>query len=487
MLTRVHAFLAARGIRVYAVGGFVREALRGRTTRDLDLAVQGDATALAQQLAERSGGTFVLLDKERGVARVAIKEAEGEWNLDLSPLRGGDILADLAQRDFTVDAMAVELAAVQGEPGAWPLIDPHGSLADLRAQVIRAVNTEVFRLDPVRLLRAVRLATQLKFSIDFQTLELLRRDVRLIATVSPERCREELLKIMAHPGVGAHLRLMDEVGLLCTLIPELADGKGVAQPPEHFWDVFNHGIECAAALERILEPSHRQQDPALRLIPWAPWLDEHFAQEASDGHSRATLAKLASLLHDIAKPETKTVTPSGRLRFLGHHEEGARRAEAIARRLRLSNRGVELIATMVHYHLRPSQLAQHGELPTPRAIYRYFREVNEAAVDTLYLCLADYLAARGPRLELDDWQRQCSLIEYTLRRGTGELSIPSTPKLIDGHDLMTLFNLKPGPRFRELLEAVREAQATGEVNTREEALKLLEGLVQNAGPKGDKG
>ena len=133
-----------------------------------------------------------------------------------------------------------------------------------------------------------------------------------------------------------------------------------------------------------------------RHVPWPDWADDYFAEEYADGHTRATFLKLACLLHDVAKPETKSVQPNGRVRFLGHPVKGATTTHNVLRRLRTSGKAREAVAVMVEQHLRPSQLAQRGELPTARAIYRYYRDLKDVAVDTLYLCMADYLAARGP-------------------------------------------------------------------------------------------
>jgi poly(A) polymerase len=164
-----------------------------------------------------------------------------------------------------------------------------------------------------------------------------------------------------------------------------------------------------------LDPEFRKNDPAGKFIPWAPWLTEYFDEEYADGHTRATYLKLAALLHDVAKPETKAVQPDGRVRFLGHPVKGAVTSKKILKRMRASSKATEAIRVMVDQHLRPSQLAQKGEMPTSRAVYRYYRDVGDVAVDTLYLCMADYLAARGPDIDLEDWARHCERMQFTLQ------------------------------------------------------------------------
>ena len=136
-----------------------------------------------------------------------------------------------------------------------------------------------------------------------------------------------------------------------------------------------------------------------------------------------------------------------------------------------------MVTALVEHHLRPGHLAQRDELPTPRAVYRYFRDMGDIAVDILYLHLADFLAARGPSLALEKWRFGCHRIAFTLEQRTAQTQPQGTEKLVDGHDLMELFGLAPGPEFRTLLEAVREAQATGEIGTRQQALDLVRGLL----------
>jgi len=199
-------------------------------------------------------------------------------------------------------------------------------------------------------------------------------------------------------------------------------------------------------------------------------MESHFAQVVSDGHNRRTMLRLAALFHDIAKPATKAVDERGRTRFLGHQAEGAALAGDILERLRLSRRGVQMVCGMVEHHLRPTQMSQGAEMPTPRAVYRYFRDLKEVAIDTLYLCLADYLAARGPKLVLDDWDRHARIVRRILEAGLEKRSPEEKPWLVNGHDLMKALGLSEGSFLGAVLEAVHEAQVAGEVKTREEAL-----------------
>ena len=450
----------------------MRDALLGRSSQDLDIAVEGNAIAVGQDLAAALEGRCVVLDDVRGIARLLLTLPEGETQADINSAQLG-IEADLAARDFTIDAMAVPLHGDDREG----LIDPHGGRADLELRTIRSVSPSSLSDDPARLLRAVRLAAQLGFTIDRDTAVGIRSRADLIGLVAPERVRDELTKTLAEAGATDSLRTLDELGLLTRVIPELEEARGVTQPKEHYWDVLNHLLETPGQVERALSgPS----DEATLCIPQFEGATVHFREEIGDGAIRSTILKLAALLHDISKPSTKHFEPSGRMRFFGHDTEGAEVAEQILKRLRFCGRTCDMVRTMVRHHLRPSQLSQKGELPSKRAIYRYNRDLGDVALDTLYLNMADYLAARGPDLDLDDWAEHCNMLGHVMAGADGGREGGSQPVwLIDGHDVMAEFSLRPGPFIGEVLEAVREAQGAGEIVTRQEALDLVEARIES--------
>jgi len=497
LLTRVSRFLTEQGVNSYLIGGFVRDLLLGRDTADIDIAVDADALEVAPRVATALGGKYVLLDEVNRVGRVVLAnhgaaQTRGRREFDFSTLKG-NIEQDLAQRDFTIDAMAIDLKDVVSSEETElnkegkvrlrlpALIDPFQGCNDLHQGVLRAVAETAFPSDAARLLRAVRLAAELDFTIDNETETQIRHYSHLIAGVAGERVREELLRLLSIPRAGQFLAYLDELGLLTAMIPELVQMKGVVQPREHFWDVFVHSIQTVAAVDFLLRQGTWEYagEEVLEAVPWSDELKEHFAQEVSSGSTRRSLLKLAALLHDVAKPQTKATDESGRMRFLGHGETGAVIAAGILERLRFSAREIKLAEVMVKYHLRPTQMSQN-ELPTRRAIYRYFRDTGDDGIDILFLSLADHLASRGPHLDLTQWREHTKMVEYILAERSKEESLTVPPKLIDGHDLINIFGLSPGPRIRELLEAVREAQATGELATREEASAYIERLLTSS-------
>ncbi|MBN1176912.1 MAG: CCA tRNA nucleotidyltransferase [Dehalococcoidales bacterium] len=477
LLAKISRFLSKEGIGAYLVGGFVRDMLLVRDTADIDIAVAADAPATAGKVANVLDGKCIPLDEENGVARIVLPESK--WQIDFTTLQG-DIENDLANRDFTIDAMAIGLEAdftAAIDPAG--LIDPFNGREDLDRGMVKAVSDTVFEADAARLIRAVRIAAELGFHIDSHTAQLIKRDCKLITNVAGERVREELLRLLAIPGAGQRLAHLDELGLLTALIPELNPAKGVDQPRVHVWDVFEHSIQTVSAVEFVLRESPLKYagEEVLAVVPWSAELSRHLNREISHGSTGRSMLKLAALLHDIAKPQTKTMD-DGRARFLGHQQEGAAIAAAVMERLRFSKREIKLTELLINHHLRPTQMSHEG-LPTRRAIYRYFRDTGEAGIDLLFLCLADHLATRGHTLDLREWQAHAQMTAYVLEKRNEEANITEPPRLIDGNDIIKTFRLSPGPAIGELLEALREAQAAGEVTDPKQALDYVKNLLNN--------
>lgn len=475
VIARVRGLLDERSIEGYLAGGTVRDAVMGRESDDIDIVIGTSPFNVGRDIASAINGKFVPLDEANDIARIALYD-EAPLHIDLAKMRG-TIAEDLALRDFTIDAMAVGLGDTEDINNR--VIDPFNGRGDIKSRVVRSISEESFRQDPLRLLRAVRLAAEFGYEIDGETLAQIKRNHALIERVSAERVRDELCRIIAAPKAAVWLHQLDALGLLMAIFPEMAETRGAGQPKEHYWDVLQHSFETVAAIEFILhiEGSRYFDSNILCLSPWSPALEGYFSQEVSGSRSRLTLLKLAGLLHDIAKPQTRIFEESGRMRFFGHSQEGAEVVRGMMERLRFSSRERDMVCRMVEHHLRPGQLARDSELPTRRAVYRYFRDVGDAAVDTIFLNLADHLAARGPMIEQDKWREHADAMRYVLEERFREDGTVKPPKIIDGNDIIVKYGLAPGPEIGRLLEAVREAQASGEVATREEALSLVKRLI----------
>ena len=493
VLGRVIRFFSPDQHSAYLVGGYLRDLLLSRArslepSHDLDIAVTGGVESIARGLAEALGASTVPLSPSRGIFRVVVpiagaavagdtiedKPEDKPWTIDLTSISGG-IEDDVARRDFSVDAMALSIQDLGQEDWQERIIDPFNGRQDLVNKRIRAVSPTIFQDDPGRLLRSVRLASQLGFALDPETANLVRTESHRVNSVSAERVRDEFLAILSMSNAKGYLTILDRLGLLCRVIPELEATKGVEQPVVHYWDVWGHTLHCVETAELVT--AGHQNSPIFMSVPWTPESAAYFNKEAGDGHSRRTILKLAALFHDIAKPQTKATGENGRTRFLGHSELGATMASGRLTQLRLSSRTIAMVGKMVEHHLRPGNMNHGLELPTYRAIHRYFRDVDDVAVDTLYLALADHLAAKGPDLSMEQWSAHARMIGHILESGSKQPGSTGPKRLITGHDLIEHLGLDPGPLVGQILETVVEAQALGEIHNRREALTLAEQIM----------
>ena len=483
----------------YVVGGFVRDCLLGRPSRDIDVVVSGDPFSIARDLARELSGSFVPLDEEHGIARIVLpapvadahsapEQGSDRLIIDVAQC-AGSIENDLSRRDFTLDAIAVPVSAFaaqiddearyQAAAIVDSAVDPHGGLRDLSERVLRHCGTEVFREDPGRLLRAIRLAQEFALTISPATESLIMRDASLISEVAAERTRVELLKLMELPRSADSVRYLDRVGLLTRIIPELEACRDVEQPTSHFWDVLEHSIQTMATYEFISGQSDWRygNDEMLDHVPQDPAFHAYPCDEVSAEATRAALTKIGCLLHDIAKPQTRVLDDTGRARFLGHARDGATVTRDILQRLRFSTNETSYVETLVYNHLRPAQMSTEG-LPTARAVYRFFRDTGSAGAGVLYVAMADYLACRGPLFTMSEWRNVCGLVAFILQEYQRQRATISPRRLIDGRDLMRDLGLEPGPAVGRLLETIREDQAAGQLETREEALRLARETIK---------
>ena len=467
---------------IYLVGGAVRDALMGHASNDLDFALPGDAIQVARRVADALKAAFYPLDEERGTARVVLTQQGGSrYLLDFAALRGPDIESDLRARDFTINAMAVKVDAPQS------LLDPLGGTADLHAKRIRDCSPATFRDDPVRILRAIRLAVALKAIIVPETRQQMRKSAHLLSTVSPERQRDELFRILAGPQPATSLRVLDILGALPHLLPELPALKGVQQPPPHIYDTWQHTLQTLQKLELMLNVlgtlDHTPEAAAsltiglavLRLGRYRQHINAHLNTELVPDRPLRPLLFLAALYHDAGKPQMSEVSEDGNIHFYWHEQVSAKMVSARARSLHLSNVEITHLRHIVRHHMRPHHLAQSGKPPTRRAIYRFFRDTKAAGVDICLLNLADVVAMYDTTLPQAVWGRYLDVIRELLEAWweKPDESV-SPPALLNGHDLINAFGLQPGPQIGELLEMIREAQAAGRIQTQVEALELVQ-------------
>jgi len=471
----------------FLVGGVVRDSLLGRASSDIDIILRGDGVQAAKTVAGALGAAFYTLDSQRGIGRVILIQGTTapdsrpgiRYTLDFASLRAPTIREDLEARDFTANAIAVPLA----EPEK--MIDPLGGERDVRGRILRACSSHAVADDPVRAIRAIRLATQFGFRVEKETKEQARAGAPLLRNVSAERVRDEFFRILAGKKVGAAIHSLESLGVLRVILPETAGLSEMRPPLPHRYNIWEHTLRTLENLEALADlltlPPEKERAPDLklglarnRLGRFQPSLEEHLARPLSDERSARGLLFLAAVLHDAAKPETESIDALGQTHYLGHEQLGAEWALRRAAALRFSNEETQYIAQIVRNHMRP-MLLQSGGPVTRRAVFRFFRATGPSGVAVCLFSLADTLATFGPEMPEEAWQAAVetahSLLEGYFERA--EEMIRPAP-LLTGNDLILRFGLSPGPQIGELLDALREAQAAGEVNSTEDAIALVE-------------
>jgi poly(A) polymerase len=443
---------------VWIVGGAVRDAVLGEEVRDLDLAVAGDPEPLAGAIAASLGDHAFELSAEFRTWRV-VSRRHG-WQVDLTALRGGSVEADLAERDFTIGAVAVPL-------GDGEAIDPYSGLDDLDAGVLRVVSDRSFAEDPLRLLRAPRLAAQLDLQIEAGTLRLARDLAPRAGEPAGERQLAELRQLIGGPDPLRGLRLLEELGLTGVVLPEVERMRGVEQGPNHHLDVYEHTV---AVLEHTLEvEAGLPRFAGERAAEVAELLDEPLADEMT----RRTALRLGALFHDVGKPATKAER-DGFVGFRGHDQVGAEMIGRICGRLRASRRLTRHLQGLTLHHLRLGFLIPEMPL-SARRVHAYLRATEPVAVDVTLLTVADRLSARGrgpiasPEMVTAHLQLAEEMISLALdwrREG------PPVP-LLRGDEVAAELGIEPGPELGSALAELEAAQYAGEVTDRAGAIEHL--------------
>jgi len=460
-----------RKTAVYLVGGFLRDYVLGRRGLDFDFAVERGGIPFARSFARRIKGAFVLLDKERGCARVVKKTKDKIMTFDFADFRGPTIRADLKHRDFTINTLTCAVHDLPPNARLKDVItDPLAGKKDIGARTIRMVSAGAFREDPLRLLRAFSLKALLDFKIEAKTRRAIEGQGRLIRDVSAERVRDELFKILATDRAAENVHLMDRMGLLQKIIPQVSVMVGVAQGPYHHLDIWKHSLQSVVELEKIFQRFGRDKDVAA-------YLKEPLGGE----RTRRALLKLGCLLHDIGKPQSLKKDRQ-KIYFYGHERVGRYFAKTIALDLKLSKLERRVLQDMVLWHLRPGYLSNF-KTPSRRALFRYFRDTGEEAAGIALLSLADQKATRGPLTSAADQRHHEKICRMLMARFFEMKKEKPFVRLITGHDLIKKFRLKPSPVFARILREVEEQQAAGKVTTKKEALSLAAKIVNKKNKK----
>lgn len=443
IVQRLAAAFRAAGRQLYLVGGSVRDELLGRAHQDIDLATDAPPEETKRLVREAGAdGVFAVGEKFGTIGALF-----GERKVEITTFRseaytprsrkptvafGTSLVGDLARRDFTINALARDLAT-----GA--LIDPFGGQRDLAARRIRAVGRpeERFDEDPLRMLRAVRLAAELGFAIEPATRAAITAQAHRLRDISQERIAEELNRLLVAPHPAYGLRLLADLGLMGEVLPELLAMRDMPQGGRRFKNVFDHTLQVVAKVP---------PDPDLR---WA------------------------ALLHDIGKPAT-IGWENGQVHFRGHERVGAEIAERLLTRLRFDRQRIERITKLVALHLRPNS---YGPEWTDGAVRRFIREAGDELDLLLALSRADVTSQRRGRVtaaeaRVDALAQHCR--ELIARENVQAIKSP-----LDGHDLMALFGRGPGPWIKPIKEHLLNLVLEGALaqDDRERAIELARAFV----------
>jgi len=458
IVRRIGELAEREGLEVYAVGGYVRDLLLGKPSKDIDFVVVGDAIAFARRAARMLGVRSVVVYPKFGTASVPYRDYKLEFvtarteryheDSRKPEVQASTLEADLARRDFTINALALGIR--QSDFGR--IIDPFGGREDLRAGIIRTPLDPVvtFHDDPLRILRAIRFATQLQFTIEPKTKEAIRTERERLRIVSQERITDELLKILAAPKPSIGFYLMAETGVLEIVLPEIAAMRGVEQiGPYHHKDVFEHTMKV---LDRIAAVSDS--------LP----------------------LRYAALMHDVAKPRTKAFKEGVGWTFHGHDEIGARMIRGISRRLRLPNEMSRFAEKLTRLHLRPIALVEEGV--TDSAIRRLLVQAGDDLEALLTLCRAD-ITSRNPkrvRQHLANFDR----LVQRMREVEEKDRMRAFQSPVRGDVIMQVCGIPPGPLVGKLKKMIEEAILDGRIPNEYDAafqylLEIKDDVLREAG------
>jgi poly(A) polymerase len=461
---------------LHVAGGAVKDCLLGLSVSDVDIVFPPEAAGIASRFAERTGATRIALregDPDKMTERVVVRAVDKTLVFDFTALRGRGIEGDLAGRDFTLTAMALPLDAFKNGDLSR-LIDPFGGRTAIRDKEIRVLSDESFRQDPLRILRAFRLAAELGFSIEGETLTKATRDRALLRSVSGERIRDEIFRIFGVNPCHPFIESLDRQGILEIVFPEILAMRGVEQGGYHALDVWSHSLRALREAELILDRTDEAFRPS---TGFAAYLSSGFV----NGRSRSSLVKLAVLFHDSGKPRKANRDGEGQTHFYGHAAEGGLIVKGLAERLRLARAESEFLAGLVVHHMHLIHLTAQASR-SKRSVLRFFRKSGEDYRAQFILFLADTTATIGPRMTAERMRQICEAMNEILALYEGEIGPRlQMPPLISGLDLMERFGLEAGPVIGELLDQVEEARLEGRLEGREEALEYAAGLLKERG------
>ena len=435
----------------YLVGGSVRDFLyKGIFSDDRDIAIK-DAENFSKELAIKLDATHIVLDSENKIYRLVLKDKKNY--LDISELQGESIEEDLQRRDFTINAIAYDL---KNET----YIDIVGGIKDLKKGIIKHIKEKNFEEDPLRILRSFRFLAVTGFEISSDTRLATEKYKHLFLNPAKERINYEIMKLFGGEYASKSLLLMDELGLLEQIFPQVIEMKKVPPNTHHHLDLFHHVIETVRNIEELYANSSEE-------------IKTHLDKIDFGGFPRLNHLKIAAFLHDIGKFSTWTIEESGRHRFIKHDDIGAKMCQPLLKDLKFSKKQIEYISLMIKNHIYPSNVVASPEL-TEKIMMRYLRKMEDNIIDNILLAKADRLSARGEAITEELVQENLNglntLLDFYLNKKD---SLKPLPKLLNGYEIMEIKQIGQNPLLGQIISALNEAQINGDINTKEEAIEFV--------------
>jgi len=443
---------------IYLVGGCVRDFLLGKTSTDRDLIVTDeDARNFALNVSEFLDGKFIPLDEENKIYRVILPDKTNF--LDITNPVENLLESDITRRDLSINAIAVNIRT-----GEIPEICRSG-IDDIKDNVLREITETNFTDDPLRLLRVFRFYSILGFEPSRSLIDIVSRHSKLINKPAKERVEYELMKLFSGKYCAKSLLLMEKTGLLEEIFPIVNELKQIPPNQHHHLDLFNHSIETVRQIQLLYEQS-------------APEVKSHLEKVDFGGFSRIAHLKLAGFLHDIGKPSTWTIEEDTlRHRFIKHDSAGEKLCKPILKNLCFSNKQIDYISYIIKKHMYPTAVVSAPEV-NEKVMMRYLRKSEENAIDNIIIAQADRLSALGPEITQEIVSENINALNTLMTFCIeAKKNYKPIPKLLDGNEIMEILNIKPSPKLGEILENLKEAQISGDITTKEEAINFIKGTM----------
>lgn len=438
---------------IYLVGGSVRDFAMDKTSLDRDLIVAGvDARDFAIRIAEFFNAVFVPLDEVNRIYRVVLPDKINYFDIT-NPVEGS-IDKDLARRDLTVNAVAVNLSTME-------ILDKFNGLNDILNKQLNSVSEKNFIDDPLRILRAFRFMSVLGFKMSDELMCIIKKHINLLNLPAVERINYELLKLFGGNFAYDTLLSLDNTGGLEVLFPFVSELKRVPPNTHHHLDLFYHSLETVRQIQLLYLNAENE-------------VQSHLEEVSFGAHPRLAFLKLAGFMHDIGKFSTWSIEEeTGRHRFIKHDDAGAKLAVPFLKKMNFSNKQIDYLTSMIKNHMYPSQVISAPEL-NEKVMMRYVRKMEDNSIDVIILAMADRFSALGEAVTEDMVNQNISGLQNLMNFYISvKDSLEPLPKLLTGNEIMSLLNIKPSPLLGKIITALHDAQLSGDVMTKEHAIDFV--------------